>query len=150
MKPDYQQCHDAGMTANEAARARGVTVESARYWADRRGLSWRFEGQARKLALPVGMDELPPLSECDLDPVACREKWASVLRDQWFDVFGDLIRDDSVSRKREAEAWLGTRECATVCALVGLEFDYIMREYRATMANPDHAQPRRRGPSAAE
>lgn len=38
--PTWQECHDAGMTAREAAEARGRHQRSAQSWARSRGLKW--------------------------------------------------------------------------------------------------------------
>lgn len=38
--PTWQECFDAGMYATEAARARGVRLDTARKWALRRGKTW--------------------------------------------------------------------------------------------------------------
>ena len=39
-KPSWQECFDAGMTANEAAAARGRSRNSAYTWSARLGLEW--------------------------------------------------------------------------------------------------------------
>ena len=40
MTPTWQECFDAGMYATQAARARNVRLDTARKWAERRGLKW--------------------------------------------------------------------------------------------------------------
>ena len=133
MSVDYQRCLTAGMTAAQAARACGVDVSAARHWAARRGVSWPKNDACVARGLPDGMADLPPLVDCDLDAVACRALWASVLRDQWFWVFGGPLSDDAGHHRREALAWFGTRNCAMVCALAGIEFDYVMLRYRRAL-----------------
>lgn len=43
--PTWQECFDAGMTARQAAEARGMGLSAAYQWAQRRNLSWPCDYQ---------------------------------------------------------------------------------------------------------
>lgn len=43
--PTWQECFDAGMTAKQAAEARGRRVSAAYQWAQRRSLAWPCDYQ---------------------------------------------------------------------------------------------------------
>ena len=137
--PAYQRCFDAGLTATEAAQACGVTVGAVTSWAVRKGVFWPVRAKLPTSALPDGMAALPPLNSLDLDAVACRALWASVLRDQWFWVFGGHSSDDAGTYRQEAVVWFRSRDCATVCSLAGIDYDYVMLKYRRKLAETGKA-----------
>lgn len=121
-----EECHAAGMTVAQAARASGIGRGQLYRWAERNGVTF---------AHPPVRFEAAPLSDLDLvdpDPVLCRALWAAVLADQWTVVFNPTLTDDKA--RREALVWFGSSDCATVCNLAGVEFDFVMRRLRAALA----------------
>ncbi|SNT76437.1 hypothetical protein [Paracoccus seriniphilus] len=62
----------------------------------------------------------------------CRELWCAVLAEAWREAFTTSTtatpRDIAVARR-----WFGSRDFHTVCALAGLDGDYVMCGFRAAV-----------------
>lgn len=135
MNASWEECHAAGMTAIEAAQARGCNKWNAYKWASDNGVSWvkitpDYSNRAKTSAPPLDA----PLSEPDVD--ACRKLWIEVLADQWSAAFPEFRVNTRYAVTEhhidyDARAWFGTRDCATVCALAGLDSEAVMDRFYA-------------------
>jgi hypothetical protein len=132
MLPGWRELHAQGLTAVQAAAARGASVESAYQWAGRNGVLWA----RRPAEVVVELPALPPIGDPrDLDVTACRKLWQSVLIEQAraLGYSQRCERHVTPARRREAEAvkrWFDGRDGAEVCDLAGVD---VMRA-RATAA----------------
>lgn len=105
---------------------------------------------------------LPPPDDADIDPMGCRRLWSAVLWHEWntlFAVAREFPRkpsrerhvvdarhrqhldqqEASVARARayerdKARRWFGTEDFRIVCALAGVDADFVMMRFRAALA----------------
>lgn len=79
----------------------------------------------------------PPVIEiAPVNADACRALWAAVLFEQWRFMFPRKWATTVDVRKQEAAAaWFASRDCAQVCALIGIDVDYVRRKLAEMLAD---------------
>ena len=123
MTKTIAECHAAGMTVLQAVAATGLTRDRIYTWCYRRDVKWAGQ-TARREAAP-----LPDITLTEPDPVMCRALWAAILADQWQVALRPGLNEkgDSLS----ARGWFGSHDCAVVCSLAGVDFEFVMRRFHA-------------------
>lgn len=119
----FARCMAAGMTAPEAARELGSKKSTAHSWAGRQKPPLKWPGinsKYRHRAIDPAED-LPPLSECEIDPVKCLDMWCEVLGVGLFDALDGQPIDCKIPKVRIARDWFGSADFNTVCNLIGVE-----------------------------
>lgn len=80
----------------------------------------------------------------DVDPVACRNLWADVLRRALADAVttGHFTAGLSMSpdAKAKHQGWVGGKDFRAVCALAGFEPEPVLACYRRAMSGGDEAR----------
>lgn len=137
-----QRCFAARMTATEAARVCQSSAAVLEGWARARGLFWAVR-VLPSIVAESDLPPLPPLVARDVCAVACRTLWATLLADQWNLAFGAHCGATDAKDRAAARDWFGTRDCATVCALAGVEPAFVARRFKAAQSGAAFVPKRR-------
>lgn len=124
-------CHELGMTAAQAAAARGRAVTSARSWAYANAKLWRCEPCPPRVAL----EDLPPIDPAEVRAIDCLHLWASVLAGEWLAAFSDPQSAIGLRDLRAARAWFGGKDFRIVCSLAGFDADAVFERFQARLGS---------------
>jgi len=68
-----------------------------------------------------------------IDPAACRRLWCAVLKNHWDTA---LVPDRSGQAREGADTsqrWMGGRDFRLTCAMIGLDDELVLKEFRAQL-----------------
>jgi hypothetical protein len=89
--------------------------------------------------------DLPPIDDSHVDPAGCANLWRAVLMEHLalaltVGAFNGQTGYSNPHLQAQARAWFGTRDFHMVCALAGFDGDFILRGYRARLAEALHQE----------
>jgi hypothetical protein len=103
-------------------------------WAESVGVVWPNRNKIGAIKYgAVAPSDLPPM---ELEPpraIDCQRLWVTLIHDQWRCALDASTTPWARRDRRDARAWIGTKDFHIVCALAGLDGSAVLDRYLAKL-----------------